>query len=237
MTKPPLSIVVACHNEAENIAPLLSRFAEAHQALDFELIIVNDGSTDQTEQVVKRTLAEQNFGFARLISYPKNKGYGGAIMTGLREAKADLLAWTHADLQTDPLDVVKAYKVFVDSPIKHKIIKGRRIDRPLGPTLFTLFMSTIASIVFRKALFDINAQPKLFDRRFYEKLINPPTDFSLDLYLLVMAKRLGYATQIIPVRFTKRLHGQSKWAATFSSKIKTIRRTIKYIFVLRKQLS
>lgn len=237
MTKPPLSIVVACHNERDNIAPLLQRFDEAHKRLPFELIIVNDGSTDDTGEVVSSELKKPQYQFARLITYPKNKGYGGAIMTGLRAAKADLLAWTHADLQTDPLDCVKAYEAFSQSPLENKIVKGRRINRPLGPTLFTFLMSFIATTVFGRVLFDINAQPKLFGRDFYNKLSDPPTDFSLDLYLLVMAKKLGYSILTVPVRFGKRLHGESKWATTFSSRIKTIRRTVKYIFALRKQIS
>lgn len=237
MTKPPLSVIVAAHNEQGNIPILLEHFAKAHAKLPFELIIVNDGSTDNTEKVTKSELKKKRYSFVRLISYPKNKGYGGAIITGLKTAKADILAWTHADLQTDPLDVVSACRKFIQAPLEHKIIKGRRINRPLGPTLFTFFMSLIASLVFGRAIFDINAQPKLFDRRFYEKLTNPPIDFSLDLYLLVMAKKLGYSILTVPVRFGTRIHGQSKWAFSFHSRIKTIWRTIKYILGLKKDLS
>ena len=140
-------------------------------------------------------------------------------------------------MQTDPMDVLVAYQRFQELNQPQAIIlKGRRINRRFGEWAFTLGMSCIASIILLTKLSDINAQPKLFHRSLLKKLTNPPTDFSLDLYLLTMAKKLGYRIETVPVNFGKRLHGESKWAFSFSSRYKTVLRTIKYIFALKRTL-
>ena len=170
-----------------------------------------------------------------------NEGYGHGIIFGLSKAKGEVLGWTHADLQTDPEDVFRAYEIFEknkkDFAHTNFLIKGNRVKIKIGETLFTFGMSSISSIVMKKKLFDINAQPKLFSRSFYKSLENPPNDFSLDLYLLCMAKKNNYPIITFDVFFKERIHGESKWAFSFSSKIKTISRTISYIFDLKKKIS
>ena len=227
----PLSIIVPCYNEAKNIPLILERLrAVANQEPGTEIIIVNNGSTDQSTAVL------QDAGVS-VVTVEKNIGYGHGIMTGLQAAQGEVLAWTHADMQTDPMDVLVAYQRFQELNQPQAIIlKGRRINRRFGEWAFTLGMSCIASIILLTKLSDINAQPKLFHRSLLKKLTNPPTDFSLDLYLLTMAKKLGYRIETVPVNFGKRLHGESKWAFSFSSRYKTVLRTIKYIFALKRTL-
>lgn len=228
-----LSIIVPCYNEARNIPLIMERFAAAAEP-GVEVVLVNNGSTDNSAEIFTQFL--QNT-FVKIITVPKNIGYGHGIVSGLKAASGEVLAWTHADMQTDPADVLVAYHRFQElNQPDQVIIKGKRVNRTFGQWGFTFGMSLIASAILWQPLYDINAQPKLFHRRLFEKLNNPPDDFSLDLYLLYMAKRLGYRIETIPVRFTKRIHGESKWAFSFQSKYKTILRTIKYIFALRKKV-
>lgn len=230
-----LSIVVPCYNESKNIPMVLQRFAVAITDPDIELICVNNGSTDGTAEVLAQQLQQPQYQFAHSVTVPNNVGYGHGIMAGLCAAQGEVLAWTHADLQTDPLDVITAYHQFKVLNRKDLIIKGKRLNRSFGQWGFTFGMSVIASVVLGKVLYDINAQPKLFHRTVLSKLPNPPDDFSLDLYLLYLAKRLGFSIQTIPVHFAKRQHGESKWAFSFKSRYKTVLRTIKYIFALRRR--
>jgi hypothetical protein len=155
-------------------------------------------------------------------------------MTGVREAKGDVIAWTHSDLQTDPEDIFRALELYRRDP-DHPVVKGRRIKRPLKDWAFSAGMALIASVVLRKVFYEINAQPKLFSRQFLEYLKDAPHDFSLDLYLLYQAKLHKVPIKSIPVRFLNRLHGESSWATSFASKRKTINRTIAYIFALRRR--
>ena len=207
----------------------------------FELIGVDDASLDNTQAVFQEFLTNPSFNFLKIINISKedHRGYGHAIMTGLKEARGEVLAWTHSDLQTDPADVFRAYEKFLEEGgLKGGkiIVKGNRIRRTLSQVVFSFGMAIIASVILRKLFFEINAQPKLFGKNFMDYLTSAPEDFSLDLFLLYQAKKNGYKIKTINVLFNKRLHGESKWAFSFSSQLRTIKRTIKYIFKLRKMV-
>src|SRR3990167_3625578 len=159
-----LSIIVPCYNEAKNIPIVLQRFAAVITEPDIELIFVNNGSTDDTATVLAQQLQQPQYQFARSVTVPTNIGYGHGIMAGLRAAQGEVLAWTHADLQTDPADVITAYHQFVALNRTNVIIKGKRLNRSFGQWGFTFGMSVIASVALGKVLYDINAQPKLFHR-------------------------------------------------------------------------
>ena len=71
-------------------------------------------------------------------------------------------------------------------------------------------MSLISSFALGRWLSDVNAQPKMFHRTLYKEMTLPPKDFSLDLYLLNLAKVKGYEIQSIPVSFNRRIYGEAK---------------------------
>src|SRR5262245_4994150 len=112
--RPELSIVLPCYNEAENLPPLLGRYAQVWEDLPAELILVDNGSTDHTEAVLRRELP--NHPFARTVKVEKNQGYGHGIMTGLRAARGEFLAFSHADQQSRPDDVFAAYHRLKSAP-------------------------------------------------------------------------------------------------------------------------
>ena len=95
-------------------------------------------------------------------------------------------------------------------------------------------MSIICSVLLKKKLTDINAQPKIFNKQFYESIQNAPFDFSLDLFLLYTALKSGLKIQSFPVKFIHRETGVAKGGGNFKGKLKLIRRTIKYILALHK---
>lgn len=85
-------------------------------------------------------------------------------------------------------------------------------------------------------VWDINAQPNIFHRSFFESLHNTPKDFSLDLYFLYMAKKRGLNVIRFDVLFPERVHGESSWNTGFLSKWKFIKRTIDFSIKLKKEL-
>lgn len=224
-----LSIVIPLYNEEWNIKPLLDSFKKFIN-YDFELILVNDWSKDNTEKLLKDF--QRNYHFFDYISYDKNKWYWWAILKWLSKVNWDVLSWMHSDLQTDTKYIFKAYDIFIKSDSKNILIKWKRKNRNFSQILFSNTMGVICSLVFFKKLFEINAQPKLFSRNLYNNFKSPPNDFSLDLYLLVLAKKWWYHVYDIDVNFIDRQFWKSKWAYSFKSKIKTIIRTLKYIFKL-----
>lgn len=172
-----LSIVVPCYNEAENIPLILERFAQVIEERNIEVILVNNGSNDNSAEVIKELMPL--YKFVKTILVPINKGYGYGILQGLKEADGDYIGWTHADMQTDPNDVIKAYEIIKNNESDKIFVKGNRKGRPWIDTIFTGGMSLFETIYFKTPMNDINAQPNIFHKSFVEKWENPPYDFAL----------------------------------------------------------
>ncbi len=236
--KPDLSIVLPCYNEADNIPFIFSQFKAAIGDADFlEIILVNNGSTDNSEEIFKQELIKNNDFRFKVVKVEKNRGYGFGILFGLKKAEGKILAFTHADLQTPPKDVLTAYYLFKSRMNPMLVVKGRRKNRALIPAFFTWGMQIISSIALGVNLKDIAGQPKVFSRYFYTYyLLNEaPHDFSLDLFLIYWAVKEGKVIET-PVYFKKRLHGEAKGGGSLKTRIKVTKRTWNYIFELRKKI-
>lgn len=231
-----LSIVVPCFNEEKNIPLILERFHRVITRGDVEVILVNNGSTDHTQKILEEKVPR--YPFARTVSIKVNQGYGFGILTGLKEAQGEYLGWTHADMQTDPYDCIKALNYIEQngSP-KDIFVKGNRKGRSFFDLFFTFGMSIFESLYLRCFLWDINAQPNIFHREFFMNWKNPPHDFALDLYALYLAKKQNLKLVRFDVLFTKRIHGQSSWNRGLKDKGKFIKRTIDFSIRLKKGLS
>lgn len=228
-----LSLVIPCYNEAANLPLLLQRCAKLARAGEIEVVLVDNGSTDDTAQVLERLLPQVPG--CRSIRVERNQGYGHGILQGLLAARGEVLGWTHADLQTDPVDALRALELFRESNAK-VFVKGRRSGRPAADVVFTWGMSVFETLLLRTPMHDINAQPTLFPRAFFESWQSPPQDFSLDLYAYYQARKTGLRIRRIPVRFGARAHGVSHWNVDWRSKWKFIRRTIDYSLSLTNEV-
>lgn len=229
-----LSVVVPCYNEGENIPLILERFKSVINRDDIEVILVNNGSSDNSENILNEMLPE--FSFAKSVKVEVNQGYGFGILEGLKEAKGKYIGWTHADMQTDPYDVLKALEILENSPQDKVFVKGNRKNRPLFDQFFTTGMSFFETILMGAFLWDINAQPNIFHRSLFEDWQNPPFDFALDLFALYSAQKQGYKIKRFDVIFPDRIYGTSHWNTGFRSKIKFIKRTIDFSFKLKREL-
>jgi glycosyltransferase involved in cell wall biosynthesis len=233
---PRLTVVLPCYNEADNLPPLLECYAQEWQAqrLPAELILVDNGSTDHTAEVLARELARPALAFARVVRVPANRGYGHGAFTGLQAARGEVIGISHADMQYAPKDLFDAYHRLMAAPEPARVlVKGKRAARGLSAALVTNTMAALASAVLLMPLTDINAQPKVFHRSHLARLTHPPDGFQFDLYVLYTALRAGLKVMTVPVVFGRRAHGQSKWAFSFLSRYRTIWATIVYIFQLR----
>ena len=228
-----LSLVIPCFNEAENLPFLIERIGEIFFEKNNEVIFVDNGSYDETPQILPNLI--KNYIHFKSIRIENNLGYGNGILMGLRQAKGDVLAWTHADMQTDPADLLKGLKIFEEYGT-NIFVKGRRLGRPILDSFFTLGMSIFESIVLKKLMWDINAQPTMFSKDFFKAWENPPLDFSLDLFVYNEAIKQSYPIHRFHVNFANRKFGKSHWNINWSSKFKFIKNTMKYSFNLRKDL-
>jgi len=230
-----LSIVIPCYNEEKNLPLLLNKLHSVINRKDIEIIIFNNGSTDNSANELN--LLKTKFEFLKIANVEINQGYGYGILTGLKIAKGEFLGWTHADMQTDPSDLLKALELLEFSKEPHlSYVKGNRKGRGIFDLFFTIGMSLFESMYLKKIFWDINAQPNLFHKSFFESWIDPPFDFSLDLYAYYLAKVKKLNLIRFDVLFPPRIHGHSSWNTGIKSKIKFIKRTLDFSKKLKQRL-
>jgi glycosyltransferase involved in cell wall biosynthesis len=142
-----LSVVLPCYNEKDNLEALFNRLdLLAENSESIEIILVNNGSTDGSDMVFETELAKRDTSIFKVVKVEKNMGYGFGILSGLRAAKGEVLSVTHADRQTDPMDVLKAHNIYLSASDPNLIVKGFRKNRKLflivlKNTLLTIFLS------------------------------------------------------------------------------------------------
>ncbi len=226
------SIVIPCFNEQSNLPELFKKCHEHLIRNEIEVIIVNNGSKDDSKDVIHNLRNQYNSRLLKSINLDKNLGYGGGILEGLKIANGNFIGWTHADLQTDIKDVLKAFDLTEDSTF----IKGWRVGRSFKENFFSYGMALFETIILRKFLWEINAQPTIFSQEFYMTWNDPPKDFSLDLYAYYNAKQSNLREKRIKVYFPDRKHGNSSWNKGFLSKLNLIKRTLKYSFQLKRKI-
>ncbi len=219
------SLVIPCFNEAKSLPELVEACQNANFPDNAEIILVDNGSTDGSWLVLER-LCEYSKNI-RLLRVKVNNGYGNGILTGLKACEGEIVGWTHADLQTNPADFLEAIKLY-ESKAGKKFIKGARKKRPFNDQIFTIGMSFFESVLLKTWMWDINAQPTVFDKQFFETWSNPPSDFSLDLFAYYQAKKQKYNILRFGVYFGSRRYGRSHWNLNLKEKIKFIRRTVRY---------
>ena len=230
-----LSLIIPCYNEQNNLPLLFKKLLEIELECN-EIILVDNGSTDDTSRIIENFIKKKD-SCIKLLKIKKNIGYGHGIMSGLKKASSQIVAWTHADLQTDPKDVINAYQFYISKKgTNNCILKGKRKKRNFFDNLFTNFMSIISSYAFNIKLSDINAQPKLFHRDFIKLIQDAPYDFSLDLFVLIKAYQKNYTILEFPVLFKDRKYGKAKGGDSLLGKVKLTIRTLAYIYRLRINL-
>ena len=222
------SIIIPCFNESNNLEKLIDLCKTNLCSRNIEVILIDNGSTDSSQNILSKIPPKDNY--LKTYRLRKNLGYGHGILFGLSKAHGDFLGWTHADLQTDPLDVVEGFELINNT---NEFVKGTRKGRPLLDNFITIGMSFFESILFKNFLWDINAQPTLFHRSFFEIWQDPPKDWSIDLFAYSFAKKNGLTVKRIEVLFPDRIAGTSSWNTGLASRIYLIIRTISSSRLLR----
>ena len=228
-----LSLVIPSYNEADNLPILIPLCERLTESCNAEVIIVDNGSTDETQKILKNLIKPTNN--IRTIKVDKNVGYGHGILSGLNVAKGEILGWTHGDTQTDPIDALKGLELFKLSQNPDRcFVKGHRKKRNPADVIFTIGMTIIETLLLRKFMWDINAQPTLFHKSFFASWENSPHDYSLDLYAFYKARLNKLEVKRFPVYFGNRAHGTSHWNLSLKHKFKFILRTLRYSLLMKQ---
>jgi glycosyltransferase involved in cell wall biosynthesis len=200
-----LSVVVALYNEEDNIIPLLKSISEALLSFNYELILVDDGSSDQTVNRLKHLLEPH----MSLIVLRKNYGQSAAMAAGIAAAKGSIIATMDGDLQNDPFDLPAMVRILENG--EWDLIAGVRQKRKDG-WLFRKIPSQVANALIRKTtgirLHDYGCTLKVFESSIAKNL---GLYGQLHRYIPVLAAMQGARMTEMPVRHHPRIHGQSKY--------------------------
>jgi glycosyltransferase involved in cell wall biosynthesis len=205
-----VSIVLPCYNEAPNVADAVRAAigaAEAHAA-DFEVIVVDDGSSDGTAQIAAR-LADADRR-VRVVVHPSNRGYGGAVRTGLRAAQMPWVLLTDADLQFD----LRELRSFVPLAREADLIAGWRIARQDPPhrRLNAAAWNWLMRRNFDLPVRDVDCAFKLVRRDVLEKVALTSSGAMISTELVVRAVAAGAIVREVGVHHLPRVAGESSGA-------------------------
>lgn len=202
-----ISCVMPAFNEEWNIAKAVDNAFEALEkfASNYEVIIVDDGSSDGTFDVLmkKREFNDR----LKVIRHGSNKGYGAALKTGFSSASYDLIFYTDSDNQFD----IKELPLLLGMIDNADIVVGYRKDRK-DPKLRLFTSSVYNSIIARTfglSLRDVNCAFKLFRKQVFEKINIESTDFFVDAEIMIKAQKLNMRIFEAPVTHLPRTAGNS----------------------------
>lgn len=204
-----LSIVVPCYNERNTVATLLERVCavEFPEGWEREIIVVDDGSTDGTPELVK----DLDFPIL-LIMRAENGGKGTALVDGFREATGTHILIQDADLEYDPNDIPALLEAVDDAP--DTVVYGSRNLHP-GPRKGSLilragvwFLTNLINTLYGVRLTDVNTCYKLFPRE--AASLFRPGGFEADILFDPALIRAGYRIREVPISYSARTVAEGK---------------------------
>ena len=201
MDKTKVSIVIPAYNESQTIGGIVLKIKELYP--DHEIIVVNDGSTDDTAVIA------ENAG-AKVYSHPYNIGNGAAIKSGIRTVSGDILVFMDGDFQHDPEDIGKMLKYFpeYDMVVGARSIRGQSsIVRAFGNKIYNWLASYVAMFPIK----DLTSGFRAVKSDLAQQLVNLlPNTYSYPSTLTLGVLRKGRSLKYIPINIKKRKMGKSK---------------------------
>jgi len=210
-----VSIIIPAKNESKNIASTIEciRSEFKKELIDYDIIVVNDGSTDGTGKVVK-TISDQDHG-VRIIRNHAPYGFGNAIKKGLESYRGDMVIIAMADASDDPADMIRYVRKLqegVDCCFGTRWINGAKVEGyPLLKYIINRLVNTFIKVLFGIPYNDITNAFKCYSRQSVEG-IKPVLSrhFNITVELPLKAIVRGYNYVIIPTNWSERKRGVSK---------------------------
>jgi glycosyltransferase involved in cell wall biosynthesis len=205
-----VSLVIPMFNEEENIEHALDCAEAALEAYggDYEILIVDDASTDRSPEMVHRRAAADPR--IRMLRHEVNRKLGATLRTGYAAATKDLVLYMDADLPFDPHDMIRAIRAL--EVTRADVVAGYRLDRTaegFRRTVYSYFYNTLIGLLFGWPHRDINFSFKLMRREVLEAIELRSEGSLIDAELIVKAKNLGFVIQQLGLDYFPRTRGRS----------------------------
>lgn len=233
-----LTIFFPMWNEEEYLGRAIGAAREACDVLiasgeigDYELLIVNDASTDATGRLADEMAAVDPR--VRVVHHPVNRKLGGSLKTGFANARGDLVLYSDADLPFDMDELVKACRVM--RHYEADIVSAYRLDRTgegYLRTVYSFFFNSLVRVLYGVKMRDVNFAFKLCRRSIFDRVELKSEGSFIDAELVVRATRYGYTIVQFGVDYFPRTRGVS----TLSSPA-VIVKLLKEMFGLRRELN
>ena len=218
-----ISVVVPLMNEEENIKYLIEEVDKALKDYDYELILVDDGSTDNTVEEIKKHMNEKT----KLVVLNRNYGQTSAMAAGIEVASGDIIVTIDGDLQNDPNDIPMMIEKLQQG---YDVVAGIRAKRQDEP--FRKFLSKIANKIIRKVtnvhITDYGCTLKVFKKDVAKNL---GLYGELHRFIPILASMYGAKITEVPVRHHERKYGKSKYG--FNRVFKVISDLMYLVFMQR----
>ncbi len=218
-----ISVVVPLMNEEENVKYLITEVDEALKEFDYELILVDDGSTDNTINEIKKHMNEKT----KLVILNRNYGQTSAMAAGIEIASGDIIVTIDGDLQNDPKDIPMMIEKLNEG---YDVVAGIRAKRKDEP--FRKFLSKIANKIIRKItgvnISDYGCTLKVFKKDVAKNL---GLYGELHRFIPILAKMYGAKITEVPVNHRERQFGKSKYG--FNRIFKVISDLMYLVFMQR----
>jgi glycosyltransferase involved in cell wall biosynthesis len=206
-----LSVFLPMYNERENIADAVIKLVPALSRLtvDTEIVVVDDGSTDGSSDVM-RSLAARYPG-VRVVVHPVNLGYGAALASGFSAATKDRIFYTDSDLPIDYADIARAWDIMetggVDAVIGYRLNREPALKRKLYTVVYNFLVRRLFGVRVR----DVNFSFKMVTREVRDSLRLTARSGFIDGQLLHQLTRNGFRIREVGVRYVVRERGTSSF--------------------------
>ncbi len=205
--RPRVSVVIPAHNEEGNIEPLLEELFKINPLLSYqmEVVFVNDGSTDRTEQKMYESM--RRYSWVKVVRNRVRQGLTSALAKGFANARGDILVFWPADLQFQPKDIPRMVEAIENGA---DMVCGKKVGR-YGKWMVSWIYNLMTRILFPKLkVTDMNSV-KAFTREVYNEF--PSLREGWHRYLAVFAAAKDFVVREVPVQLHKRHSGKSKFSS------------------------
>ena len=208
---PGLSVFFPAYNDAGTIASLVISAVKVAASLtpDYEVIVVNDGSTDDTAKILDE-LAAIYPDHVRIVHHPKNRGYGGALRTGFATATKDLVFYTDGDAQYDPAEMAALWSKMTDAV---DWVNGWKISRsdPLHRVIIGRVYHHTVKLLFGLKVRDVDCDFRLMRRRIFDVVHLEKDSGVICLEMMKKFQDAGFRVAEHPVSHYHRSYGKSQF--------------------------
>jgi len=204
-----ISIIVPVYNEEKTIEKLLGMVKNMEVPLEKEIIVINDGSKDQSLEALKKING------IKLLSHNQNLGKGAAIKTGLANCSGDIIAIQDADLEYNPNQIPDLIKPILEN--ETEIVYGSRLLNKKNknweiPTHYIAnkALSLLATILYGYKITDVETCYKIFTKNVKNCINLELNDFGFEIEFTAKACKNGFKIKEVPINYTPRPYSEGK---------------------------